>query len=78
MKVQVYADTFNSLNESTLVWEGDMACIPREGDTIFIFEGWGGARVTRVYWELPENSVELHIDDRNEEYKQHVGGEKAE
>lgn len=72
MKVRVWADMLNGRNHSTLVWSGNLDHIPRQGDIIFMIEGWGGAVVTRVYWQLDgEQSVELHIDDHNGEYKKY-------
>jgi hypothetical protein len=71
MRVRVYADIFNISNESTLVWIGELSAIPRQGDTIFILDGWGGSRVTRVYWELADNEAELHIDDSTGEYQKY-------
>jgi len=69
MKTIVYADLFDQYNTSTKVWEGNLDAVPREGDVIFIFDGWGGAPVRRVYWELDDNSVELHINDPNGSYR---------
>lgn len=74
--VSVYADTFNNKNESTLVWQGDLPSIPREGDVIFVLEDWGGSTVRKVYWDIPRLNIELHIDDPGEEYLRHFG-EKA-
>lgn len=68
MRVQVIANTVDRPNESMVVWEGDITTIPREGDTVFVFEGWGGRRAQRVYWCLESKVVEIHIDDRTGEY----------
>jgi hypothetical protein len=68
MKVKVYATTFDPKYEDTLVWEGDMSCVPRKGDQVFVFDGWGGVTVERVYWELESQKVEIGFTDRSGEY----------
>lgn len=72
MKVNLYATTYEQIYEDTLVWSGEMDCIPRVDDIVFFFDGWGGARVSRVYWELPDNVVELYIEDKDGEYSIHA------
>lgn len=72
MKVAVYAKRFDPQYTDTLVWQGDMECIPRVGEMIFFFEGWGGLKVERVYWNLDFNSVEISFDDRTGEYSRHA------
>lgn len=68
MKVNIYATQFSPRYTDTLVWSGDMSCVPRVDDLVFFFEGWGGARVTRTYWDLEKQEVELFVDDRDGSY----------
>lgn len=74
MKVEVYAKRYRPNYEDTLVWSGDMGCVPRKGDVIFVFDGWGGVTVERVFWNLEEQSVELSFDDRSGEYSRKAKG----
>lgn len=68
MIVSIYATRYKPQYVDTLLWSGELECVPRIGDTIFVFDGWGGQKVTRVYWDLPAKEVELFIDDRTGEY----------
>lgn len=68
MRVQVYAKTFEPGYKDTLIWEGEMDCVPRVGEQIFVFDGWGGVTVKSVYWELAEQTVEVSFYDRDGSY----------
>lgn len=65
MNVTVYTDYVDSSTSNTFehlkVWEGNLDCIPREGELISIFDGWGSFRVKRLTFDLPTNSVEIII-----------------
>lgn len=69
MKVNLYGTVYRPEYEDTLLWSGELDCVPRKDDLVFPFDGWGGQRVTRVYWNLEKKpSVEIFIDDKNGEY----------
>lgn len=57
------------LNRPKCIFKDDdfQGLVPRKGDTIFVKDGFGGERVNDVYIHLFDNSVELHIDDADEE-----------
>lgn len=50
-----------------------MECIPRKGDMITVFDGWGSEEVQRVWWDIEKQEVEIDIHpDWTGEYKKHV------
>ena len=71
MRVEVWAvDRSEYDSNSTCIWAGELDCIPRKGEIIFIFDGCGGVPVHHVYWTLDEKpSVEIGIDDPSGEYR---------
>lgn len=72
MKVQLYAKRYRPEYVDTLIWEGEMDAVPRVGEQVFVFDGWGGVTIQRVYWDLPDQSVELSFDDRTGDYSNHA------
>lgn len=68
MKVQLYAKKYRPEYTDTLIWEGEMQSVPRIGEQVFFYEGWGGVTIQRVYWDLESQSVEISFDDRSGEY----------
>lgn len=68
MKVELWAKKYRPIYIDTLIWSGKMDSVPRVGDTVFPYDGWGGVKVARVFWNLTDKTVELSFDDRNGEY----------
>lgn len=61
IKAAVYSESINGATGNLKLWEGELSAIPPVGDVIFFWDGWGGAPVRRVYWDLADNSVEIYI-----------------
>lgn len=81
MKVSIYAKSFSPEYVDELIWEGEMDSIPRKGEYVSVFDGWGAVIVDEPCYSLKVNgtaTVELWFKDINGEYSEHARKLKLE